>query len=199
MFFFQKVKVVPFNSGSPESLYSELLTSYASAYVTKQLAILHKVKLVSIMSDACTVQTQRASKQLLPFIVIVLFEHLWCYHAGIFLLFVKHWINPCFFLNYVMFDGHQHTILIARKLCSILLLHLQLLWKFHRSKQLLVMLWASIKKYRKATYLTSELESIVSESSGIHFDHKMKFLKELIDLWKCGQEVAITEVDEGNS
>ena len=67
---------MPFNSGSPESLYSELLTSYASAYVTKQLAILHKVKLVSIMSDACTVQTQRASKQLLPFIVIVLFEHL---------------------------------------------------------------------------------------------------------------------------
>ena len=55
------------------------------------------------------------------------------------------------------------------------------------------------QKYRKATYLTSELASIVSESSGIHFDRKMKFLKELIDSWKCGQEVALTEVDEGNS
>ena len=53
---------MPFNSGSPESLYSELLTSYASAYVTKQLAILHKVKLVSIMSDACTVQTSEGIK-----------------------------------------------------------------------------------------------------------------------------------------
>ena len=33
------------------------------------------------------------------------------------------------------------------------------------------------QKYRKATYLTSELASIVIESSGIHFDRKMKFFK----------------------
>ena len=137
-FFFQKVKVVPFNSGSPESLYSELLTSYASAYVTKQLAILHKVKLVSIMSDACTVQASEGIKTVTALHCDCTFRTsmmLPCWH-----IFAVRKLNPCFFQNYVMFDGHQHTIMIARKLCSILLLHLQLLWKFHRSKQLLVVL-----------------------------------------------------------
>ena len=52
---------MPFNSGSPESLYSELLQLMPQP-VTKQLAILHKVKLVSIMSDACTVQTSEGIK-----------------------------------------------------------------------------------------------------------------------------------------
>ena len=51
-------------------------------------------------------------------------------------------------------------------------------------------------KYKKATYLTSELASVVSEYSGYHFDRKMKLLRELIDSWKCGQEVALVDVDE---
>ena len=63
---------MPLNSGSPESLYSELLTFYASAYVTKQLAILHKVKLVSALHCDCTFRTS----MMLPFRHILLFvEH----------------------------------------------------------------------------------------------------------------------------
>ena len=45
-------------------------------------------------------------------------------------------------------------------------------------------------------YLTSELASVVSEYSGYHFDRKMKLLRELIDSWKFGQEVALVDVDE---
>ena len=59
---FQKVKVVPFGSGTLESLYSELLTSYASGYVTKQLGLTQNVKVLSIMADACTVQTTEGIK-----------------------------------------------------------------------------------------------------------------------------------------
>ena len=41
---FQKVKVRPFSSSTPEAEYSELLTSYALAYVVKQISLIEKVK-----------------------------------------------------------------------------------------------------------------------------------------------------------
>ena len=39
---FQKVKVQPYEQGSPEMEYSKLLTSYASTFVIKQMKLAHK-------------------------------------------------------------------------------------------------------------------------------------------------------------
>ena len=197
--FFQKVKVVPFNSGSPESLYSELLTSYASAYVTKQLAILHKVKLVSIMSDACTVQTSEGIKTVTALHCDCTFRTsmmLPCRH----IFTVRKTLNKPLFLpelcnvrwtSAYYYDSQKALFDIAPSSSTSL--------EVSQVKAAPSRAMSQHQKYRKATYLTSELASIVSESSGIHFDRKMKFLKELIDSWKCGQEVALTEVDEGSS
>lgn len=53
------------------------------------------------------------------------------------------------------------------------------------------------QKYRKAILFTSKLASVASEASGIHFHRRMKLLKELITSWKCGDEVALSNVDYG--
>ena len=45
--------------------------------------------------------------------------------------------------------------------------------------------------------LTSELASVVSVASNVHFQCRMKLLKDLIKHWKCGEEVDLVEVDEG--
>ena len=190
---------MPFNSGSPESLYSELLTSYASAYVTKQLAILHKVKLVSIMSDACTVQTSEGIKTVTALHCDCTFRTsmmLPCRH----IFAVRKTLNKPLFLpelcnvrwtSTYYYDSQKALFNIAPSSSTSL--------EVSQVKAAPSRAMSQYQKYRKATYLTSELASIVSESSGIHFDRKIKFLKELIDSWKCGQEVALTKVDEGNS
>ena len=41
---FQKVKVQPFSPSTPEAAYSKILTSYALAFVIKQIALAEKVK-----------------------------------------------------------------------------------------------------------------------------------------------------------
>lgn len=41
---FQKVKVQSFRKGTPEYQYSQLLMSYASSFITKQLKLVHSVK-----------------------------------------------------------------------------------------------------------------------------------------------------------
>ena len=45
--------------------------------------------------------------------------------------------------------------------------------------------------------LTSELASIVSEASRVHFDRRIKLIKELLVYWKNGEEVALKELDYG--
>lgn len=54
-------------------------------------------------------------------------------------------------------------------------------------------------KYRKALLLTSELASVASGASHIHFHRRLKLLKDLIDHsdWKCGEEVGLVDLDEG--
>ena len=55
------------------------------------------------------------------------------------------------------------------------------------------------EKYRKAVVLTSELASVASVASSIHFQRRIKLLKKLIDHWKNGEEVSLVEVGEGIS
>ena len=53
------------------------------------------------------------------------------------------------------------------------------------------------EKFRKAVVLTSELASVVSTASNVHFHRRMKLLKDLTDYWKRGEEVGLMEIDDG--
>ena len=52
------------------------------------------------------------------------------------------------------------------------------------------------EKYRKALVVASELASVASCASHVHFDRRMKLLRELIDYWKCNEEVGIVKIDQ---
>ena len=54
------------------------------------------------------------------------------------------------------------------------------------------------EKYRKAVVLTSELASVASVASSVHFQRLIKLLKKLIDHLKNGEEVSLVEVGEGS-
>ena len=53
------------------------------------------------------------------------------------------------------------------------------------------------EKFRKANMLTTELAAVISESSHIHFYRWLELLKDLIDSWKSGTEVALADLDTG--
>ena len=53
------------------------------------------------------------------------------------------------------------------------------------------------EKFRKANILTTELATIVSEASRRQFYRRLDVLKELMDGWKTGEEMAVCTVDEG--
>ena len=50
------------------------------------------------------------------------------------------------------------------------------------------------EKYRKALLLSSELASIASAASNVHFEHRIELLSRLIDHWRRGEEVTVTQV-----
>ena len=53
------------------------------------------------------------------------------------------------------------------------------------------------EEYRKASLLTSELASVASGASHVHFDRRLQLLKDLIVHWRSNQEVTLVEVDKG--
>ena len=53
------------------------------------------------------------------------------------------------------------------------------------------------EKYRKAVLLTSELASVASGASQFHFVQRLNLIQELIDHWKCGKEVGLLDLNEG--
>ena len=59
---FQKVKVQPYEQGSPESEYSKLLTTYASTFVIKQLKLADKVKVIKEDAENYVVDTSEGEK-----------------------------------------------------------------------------------------------------------------------------------------
>ena len=59
---FQKVKVQPYEQGSPEMEYSKLLTSYASTFVIKQMKLAHKVKQIKEDGEQYLVETSEEEK-----------------------------------------------------------------------------------------------------------------------------------------
>lgn len=192
---FQKVKVCPFASDSSESEYSKLLTSYTSPMVIKQIELAKKVKAINEVDGHYSVETSEGEKR-------VSLTDCEC-------IFRRSMLLPC-----------RHMFALRSKLGQPLyasdLCDKQWTTAYYRSTQRLfssanhnpeVVLTESTskpvrnmsqhEKFRKAVVLTSELASVVSVASNVHFQRRMKLLKDLIKHWKCGEEVDLVEVDEG--
>ena len=192
----QKIRVQAFDDGSPEKLYSQLLTHYASDYVLKQLGLVHKVK-IKKNGRAYIIESSEGVKQ-------VSVTDCGC-------LFRKSMLLPCRHIFALRLKLKQPLFL--ESLCNIR-------WTstyYQRTQR--IFLEASFpdftteitqcrakhskhapsqhQKYKKAAILTSELASLASEACGIHFHRRMELLKELIASWKCGDEVGLADVDHG--
>lgn len=191
---FQKVKVQPFVQGSPESEYTKLLTSYASGLVIKQLEIAKKVKNIKEENDRYVVETSEGERTVSTTKCACTFFtsiYLPCRH--IFALRAK--------LGKPLYD----PTICDQRWTSSYYRSTQRIFSDSQASSSLVVVKSNPKtrtlsqheKYRKALLLTSELASVASAASHIHFKRRLKLIQELIDFWKCGEEVGLTEIDKG--
>ena len=51
------------------------------------------------------------------------------------------------------------------------------------------------QKFRKASLITAELASVASGVLGVHFERRIKLLKELVASWKENEEVTLVNVN----
>ena len=191
---FQKVKVHPFPVNSPENEYSKLLTSYASAFVLKQLRLAEKVKDIRENGEQFTVETSEGQR-------VVSVSDCSC-------IFYTSMSLPCRHIFALRSKLHQPLFVVDlcdKRWTSAYYRATQRLFS-SSSSQLLLVTTASKEhcrklsqheKFRKALVLTSELASVASEASHVHFQRQLNLLQDLITHWKCGDEVAIMEVEEG--
>lgn len=191
---FQKVKVVPYDKGSPESDYSKLLTSYASSFVIKQIQLVHKVKGIKESSGQYVVNTSEGDK-------IVSLSDCDCAFRKSMLLPCRHMLALRIMLKEPIFDA----ALCERRWTAEYYRSTQRLFSTHSSQPSLSVIESAKQKrklsqhekYRKALLLTSELASVASGASHIHFHRRLKLLRDLIDHWKDGEEVGLVDLDEG--
>ena len=196
---FQKVKVQNYGVGSPEYQYSQLLTAYASADVIKQLRLHHKVNQITQREDfdIYDVHTSEGMKT-------VSLTDCNC-------LFRKSMVLPCRHmfalrkkLEYSLFDEQVYD----KRWTSVYYqdnqrMFLNVLTSGADSVEVTEVtpkpsrVLSQHQKYRKAVVFTCELASVISEASGIHFDRRIRLIKDLINYWKNDDEVALTEVDNG--
>lgn len=191
---FQKVKVHPFPAHSPESEYSKLLTPYALAFVVKQLKLSEKVKEIEETGEQFHVHTSEG------LIVVSLSDCQCIFHISMSL--------PC--RHMFALRNKQHQPLFDARLCderwtfayyqstqrlfsqsTIQPLLVTTASKEHRRKL------SQHEKFHKASILASQLASVASEASHVHFERRLSLLKDLITHWKDGDEVALMEVDDG--
>lgn len=191
----QKVKVNTFATDSPENKYSKFLTSYAAPLVVKQIELAKKVKEITESDDQYLVETSEGKK-------CVSLAECEC-------IFRKSMLLPC-----------RHIFALRNKLEQPLfdpeLCDERWTYEYYCSTQRLFSSCSSSpgvlvtqssskgkrkpsqhEKYRKAVVVTSELASVVSMASNVHFHRRMKLLQDLMDYWKRGEEVGLVEVDDG--
>jgi zinc finger SWIM domain-containing protein 3 len=190
-----KVKVQSFPQDSPESKYSTLLTPYAFSFILKQIELAEKVKNIQDTEGIFTVETNDGVK-------IVAEQSCEC-------VFYKSMRLPC-----------RH-IFALRKSLGISIFEPNICEKrwtseYYKSTQRIFLDFPSTpsvttvffsnskkqralsqhEKFRKANMITTELAAVISESSQIHFHRRLSLVKKLIEYWKSGEEVALTEIDD---
>ena len=191
---FQKVKVQPFAQGGPESEYTKLLTSYASGLVIKQLETTRKVKNIKEENNSYVVETSEGERTVtITKCACSFFTSICLPCRHIFALRAK--------LGKSLYDP---TICDQRWTSTYYKCTQRILSNSQPTSSLVIVksnpkthVLSQHEKYRKALLLTSELASVASVASHIHFERRLKLIRELIDCWKCGEEVGLTDIDKG--
>ena len=182
---FQKVKVLPFQQGTAEFDYTQYLTSYAAGFVLKQVSKVKDIK--DDGSDQCYKVQTSAGKVQVSFHQSMLLP---CCHMR--KMLSKPLYDPKICDNRWTFAYYQSTqrLFVNSSSSSSLAIIV--------SKSKDVRKLSQHEKYRKAVVFTSELASVVSVASSVHFQRRIRLLKKLTDHWKNGEEVSLVEVGEGN-
>lgn len=193
---FQKVRVNPFPEDSPESKYAQLLTSYASKFVLQQLSLVEKVKNVKEANGEFTIQSSEGLIVVNPLACGCLSNKamaLPCRHV---FALRKKLGTPLFDANlcderWTLSYYKSTQRLFSASTVSVSPVVISTVGSKHRRKL------SQHQKFRKASIITSELASVTSEASNIHFQRRIELLEDLIAHWKSGDEVAIVEVEKG--
>ena len=188
---FQKVKVSYFNDDSPESHYSKFLSNYATQFVHKQLHLAHKVSAITADGDSYLVDTTEGQKKLTTFSCEYIFNksmRLPCRHIFALrnkldqplfdvTLCDKRWSATYYRSTHRMFSG-----------CSADAPMVTVTSEKHQQAL------SQHQKFREASLITTELASLASMVSNVHYERRIELLKKLVDFWKNGQMVGLTEL-----
>ena len=188
---FQKVKVSRFNDDSPESYYSKFLSNYAAQFVLKQLHLASKVTAITADGDCYVVDTAEGQKKLTMSTCECIFYKsmlLPCRHIFALrnkldqplfdaALCDKRWSATYYRSTHRLFSEHSAD---TSKVTVTSAKHQQAL--------------SQHQKFHEASLITMELASLASMVSNIHYERRMELLKELVDFWKKGQMVGLTEI-----
>ena len=187
---FQKTKVFSYQKDSAEMQYSELLTSYASCFVVKQLKLVMKVKDIRREDDVYIVNTNDGDK-------VVTQDSCECIFNQSMRLPCRHMFSLRKQLGVCLFDAticnKRWTVDYYQRIfsdnihqpSSVTIAEIDIKPQCKLSQQ---------EKFRKASICATELASVASEASHVHFYRKVEFMEEY---WKSGKEVGLTLLDEG--
>ncbi|XP_065901380.1 zinc finger SWIM domain-containing protein 3-like [Dysidea avara] len=193
---FQKIKVSCFKDDSPESHYSKFLSSYAAQFVHKQLHLAHKVSTITANGECYVVDTTEGQTNLTPSTCECIFNKsmlLPCRH--IFALRIK--------LDQPLFD----TALCDKRWSVAYYQSTHKLFFEQSAADLSTLTVTSEKhhqalsqhqKFHEASLITTELASLASMVSNIHYKRRIELLKELVEFWKNGQMVGLTEISQSD-
>ena len=192
---FQKVKVSCFNDDSPESHYSKFLSSYAAQFVHKQLNLAHKVSAITADADndCYLVDTTEGQKKLTNSACECIFNksmRLPCRHIFALrhkldqplfdvTLCDKRWSATYYQSTHRMFSEHSADVPVVTVTSAK-----------HRKAL------SQHQKFRESSLITTELASLASMASNIHYERRLELLKELAEFWKNGRMVGLTEISQ---
>lgn len=191
---FHKTKVFLFSENSDERRYCQLLTSYASSFVVKQLKLVDKVKEIQRKDEKYVVETNDGIKTVSECSCECVFHKsmkLPCRHMfslrkrlGIPLFDAsicdKRWTSEYYHSTQRLFSEFSLQPSVA----------ITMIEKPPRRL-------SQHEKFKKANVCTTELAAVISEASHVNFYRRLEMVQNLCEYWKSGKEVGLKLIDEG--
>ena len=196
----QKISVNPYQSGTPEYKYMELLTPYALQFVVTQLGFVSKVKIVDQADDYFMVNCGEGIVKVTATKCTCSFHksmqlpcrHIFAVRSRLTLdLFSPElcgirWSLAYYCSNHrVLVTGDDSGNNTASEALAI----------FQNSPSTQQVL-SHHEKYRKAYHVTQKLASLASEAPMREFGEQLVTLEKLLALWQNGSQAVVVEASE---
>lgn len=192
---FQRKLVMSHPVTSVERQYSELLTSYASSFVLKQLKMSTNISRMKSSTQNGEYNFEKDE------VLSVTAKKCSCCFFNSMLLPCRHIFALRRQLDINLFDGdlcaQRWKSLYYRKKCRLFRddgISSTVNYD-HQTIQPSAVL-TEMKRFRVTQLITNKVADVVSEQTGAIFDHQVEQLKTLLDLWGNGKEVLIAELNE---